>query len=58
MAEDDGVDPLLSREVGASIAEIVIRKGSLDQVPLHDFTESAYLGYDEVVARHLGAPSR
>ena len=50
--EQDAAEPL-SRAAGESIAKILIRRGAVDQVPLHDFTEGAYLGYDETIARYL-----
>ena len=51
VAQENEADESVSRATGESIAEILIRRGEVDQVPLHDFTGDAYLGYDETVAQ-------
>ncbi len=51
VAQENDADESISRATGESIAEILIRRGEVDRVPLHDFTGDAYLGYDGTVAR-------
>ncbi len=51
VAQEDHADELVSRAVGKSIAEIVIRREEVDQVPLYDFNGNAFLAYDEVIGR-------
>lgn len=53
LAQDQSVDAAVSRAAGQGVAKILIRIGWLDRVPLQDFTESAYLAYDEATARYL-----
>lgn len=51
LAQEEHVEESLSRTAGESLAKVLIRSGTVDQVPLHEFTGGAYLGYDETVAR-------
>ena len=51
VAQENDADESVSRATGENIAEILIRSGEVDQVPLHDFSGDAYLGYDETIAR-------
>ena len=53
IAQESEEDGLVSRTAGEAIAAVLIRTGEVDRVPLHDFAEAAYVGYDEAVARHL-----
>jgi hypothetical protein len=53
LAQVPTLDKGLSRAVGESIAILCRRMNRLDQVPLHDFNEDAFIAYDEAVARHL-----
>ena len=49
-AEDE--DDTVSRAAGESIALILVRSGDIDRVPLHDFSQGAYLAYDETISRY------
>ena len=51
VAQEDDADELVSRAAGESIAEILIRREEVDQVPLYDFNGAAFLAYDEVIGR-------
>jgi hypothetical protein len=52
VAREDDEDASVSRAAGNSIAQILLRRGDVDQVPLYDFNEDAFLAYDEAIARH------
>jgi hypothetical protein len=51
VAQADNADESVSRAVGKSIAEVLIRRDEVDHVPLHDFNGDAFLAYDEVIGR-------
>jgi hypothetical protein len=58
LATDQSLSPEVAAEVGRSVARSVLLADCLDDVPLADFSGSAYLGFDQYVARsqnHLSA---
>ena len=57
VAEEPDADEGLARAAGESVAKMVIRTGKLDKAPLHDFSDCAYLAYDETMSRHLRSAS-
>jgi len=57
IAQNEHESEWLCFAAGEAIAEILIRSTAVDDVPLHNFTGGAYLGYDEAVARHQRATS-
>ena len=42
--------PAKAREIGAALADVLMRSGSVDDAPLAEFTKDAYLGFDARVA--------
>ena len=58
VAQEDDADESVGRAAGESVAKVLIRRGELDQEPLFDFGQAAYIGYDEVVAHHLRSISQ
>jgi hypothetical protein len=51
LATADDLPEPVAWEVGVAVATVAFAFGRLDDVPLHDFADRAYLGYDEAVAR-------
>jgi hypothetical protein len=51
LATADDLPEPVAREVGVAVATVAIAFGRLDDVPLYDFADRAYLGYDEAVTR-------
>lgn len=51
LAEDEHEEEIMAYEVGALIGRIHFEDKNLADIPLHDFSESAYLGFDEEVGR-------
>lgn len=49
-AQDESVPPAKAREIGAALADVLMRSGSVDDAPLAEFTKDAYLGFDARVA--------
>lgn len=45
-------DAALQEVAGESIARLCIRLGTVDQAPLADFSEPAYVRFDSVIAAH------
>jgi len=50
LATDHALSSEVAAEVGRAVARVVTASDRLDDVPLPDFSGSAYLGYDEQVA--------
>jgi hypothetical protein len=50
LATDSTTSAPVARDVGGLIAKILIRQHRVDNVPLHDFSGEAFLGYDATVA--------
>jgi hypothetical protein len=50
VARDEDEDERVTRKVGRLLGRIYFDEGTLDDVPLHDFTTEAYLGFDDQVA--------
>lgn len=50
LAQDESVAPARAREIGAALADALMRSGSVDDAPLAAFTKDAYLGFDARVA--------
>lgn len=58
VATDPETVELVGFAVGESIAEILIRLDTVDRVPLQDFNQSAFVGYDQAIARYLNGQGR
>jgi hypothetical protein len=58
LARADTLDEQVGSLVGRSIAEILLRENRVDEAPLHDFSGSAYLVYDEAIALYQQSASR
>lgn len=54
LAKDESVSPARAREIGAALADVLMRSGSVDDAPLAEFTKDAYLSFDARVASAQG----
>jgi hypothetical protein len=50
---DESEEPIVACAAGASIAEMLLRQGRLDQIPFERLTSASDIGYDAFVARHM-----